>query len=160
MGREKSWWSVVIVGLILLLVGATAFYVLGPQTQPHTTLHLGDGIFKARVVQSVAERERGLSGTSQLAQNQAMILVFDGNGRWPIWMKDMNYPLDIVWLNQDKKVIYIVKNAPPDSYPKTFLPKDAARYVVELPAGMVDQKTITVGTEAGFDENNLDGVRR
>ena len=73
-------------------------------------------------------------------------------------MKDMNYPIDIVWLDKDKKIVYIVKNAPPESYPyETFVPKQDARYVLELPAGTVGPKSIVIGKEAAFDENTLEG---
>ncbi len=70
----------------------------------------------------------------------------------------MKYPIDIVWLDKDKKVVYIVKNAPPESYPyENFTPKQDARYVLELPAGTVSKKSIAIGKEAMFDENAIEG---
>jgi len=143
---------------MLLLVGATAVYVMWPQLQPHANVRIGDGIFAAKVVKTQEERAKGLSDTSELRKDQAMLFVYERDDKWPIWMKDMNYPIDIVWMDKNKKVIYIVKNAPPESYPhETFEPKDDARYVLELAAGMVDTKSIMIGKEAVFDENNLEG---
>jgi hypothetical protein len=49
-------------------------------------------------------------------------------------MKGMNFPIDIVWLNKDKKVIYIVKNAPFDDQTTIYKPRTPALYVIELPA--------------------------
>ena len=70
----------------------------------------------------------------------------------------MNFPIDIIWLDKDKKVVYIVKNAPPESYPyEQFEPKEEVRYVLEVAAGTVQQKKITIGAVAQFDENNLEG---
>ena len=144
--------------LILLLIGSAALYALWPQLQPHTTVRLGDGVFLTRVAKTLVEREKGLSGTRELRSDQAMLLVFDRDDKWSIWMKDMNYPLDIVWLDKDKKVVYIVKNAPPESYPyEKFVPKQEARYVLELPAGTTSKKAITIGAQAQFDESNLEG---
>lgn len=157
MSRRKealSWLSVVFV---LLLVGAAAVYILLPQMQPHVTLRVGDGVFKAQVARTNVERAQGLSDTPSLRDDQAMIMVYDADKEWPVWMKDMHYPLDIIWLDKGKKVVYIVKNAPPESYPyEQFSPKKPARYVLELPAGMVGKKAITIGTQATFDENNLE----
>lgn len=70
-------------------------------------------------------------------------------------MKDMQYSIDIVWLDAAKKVIYIVKDAHPDSYPEViFKPPQEARYVIELKAGVVDSKRITMRlTHAVFDSS-------
>jgi uncharacterized membrane protein (UPF0127 family) len=158
MSRRKDVFSWGLVALILILVGATAFYVMWPQLQPHATVHLGDGVFTARVAKTDEERQKGLSGTNVLKSDQALLIVFNTDAKWSIWMKDMNYPIDIVWLDKDKKVVYIVKNASPDSYPdEQFQSKTDARYVVELAAGTVGQKSIVIDKEAVFDENNLEG---
>jgi uncharacterized membrane protein (UPF0127 family) len=160
MSRKKDVMSWGLIALVLLAVGATALYVLWPQLQQHTTLHLGDGVFTARVAKTQVERDLGLGGTHNLRQDQVMLFIYDSDDKWPRAMKDMNYPIDIVWLDKDKKVVYIVKNAPPESYPyEDFTPKQKARYVVELSAGTVAQKAITIGDGASFDENNLQGFK-
>jgi uncharacterized membrane protein (UPF0127 family) len=158
MSRRKDIFSWGLIVLVLLLVAAAAVYILWPQLQPHATVRIGDGVFAAKVVNTPADRAKGLSGTDNLRQDQAMLFVYDTDDKQAIWMKDMNYPIDIVWLDKDKKVVYIVKNAPPESYPyETFIPKQDARYVLELPAGSVGQKSITIGLTAMFDENTLEG---
>lgn len=126
-------------------------YVLWPQLRPHTTVRMGDGVFNATIAKTDSSREQGLSGTSPLRPDQAMIFVFDKDGKWPMWMKDMDYPLDIIWLDKDKEVVYIVKNASPDSYPDVFTPNAPARYVVEVPAGTVDTKAIRTGSSVVFE---------
>jgi uncharacterized membrane protein (UPF0127 family) len=157
MSRRKealSWLSVIFV---LLIVGAAALYILWPQMQPHATLRVGDGVFKAQVARTNEARAQGLSNTATLRSDQAMIMVYGKDDEWAVWMKDMNYPIDIVWLDKDKKVVHIVKNAPPESYPyEQFTPKKEARYVLELPAGTVGNKSIVIGGQATFDENNLE----
>jgi uncharacterized membrane protein (UPF0127 family) len=160
MSRRKDALSWGLIVLVLLLVGAAAVYVMWPQLQPHTTLHLGDGVFTARVAKTSTELEKGLSDTRGLGEDQAMILVYDKDGKWPVTMKGMKYPIDIVWLDKDKKVVYIVKNATPESYPyDVFVPKADARFVVEVPAGTTGKKAITINGAATFDENNLEGLQ-
>lgn len=160
MSRRKDVMSWGLIALVLALVVAATSYVLLPQLQPHTTLHLGDGVFMAQVAKSQDERDKALSGTHSLGSDQAMLLMYQSDNKWPISMQYISYPIDIVWLNKDKQVVYIVKNASPDSYPyETFASKEDARYVVELAAGTVDVKSITIGKGAIFDENNVQGVQ-
>ena len=137
-----------VVGVVVAgLITVWALY----QT-PSATLTLGDGQFALRVARTAAERQQGLSGTEQLPEHEALLFDFQTDDTWGIWMKDMNYPIDIVWLDASKKVVHIVKHAPPSSYPETiYRPADRARYVIELKAGAVDSKRITRGTRAVFD---------
>src|SRR3954470_9978565 len=100
MSRRKDIFSWGLIVLMLLLVCATALYVLWPQLQPHATVRIGDGIFAAKVVKTAPERAKGLSDTSDLRQDQAMLFVYDSDDKHAIWMKDMNYSIDIVWLNK------------------------------------------------------------
>lgn len=158
--RKLSPSNWLIAGLILAVV-ATALYVIMPQLRPQAMVHLGDGIFRARIARTVEQRQEGLSGVQYLNDDEAMLFVFDQDGRWSIWMKDMNFPIDIVWLDANQKVIYVVKNASPDSYPATvFTPKTSARYVVEIKAGMVDRQRIAISQTATFDLNQVEGVKR
>lgn len=81
-------------------------------------------------------------------------MAFDSSETHGIWMKDMNFSLDLVWLNSDKKVVYIVKNAYPEDPPTTvYVPKDPSLYVLELPIGSVQKAGIKTGDTASF---NLD----
>ena len=145
-----------IVAGIVLVVAIAFFYVVLPNLPESTTsLRLGDGVFKAQIAANDTDRIKGLSGVTELASDKALLLAFPNTDTWKIWMKDMKIPIDIVWLNQDKKVIYIVKKASPDD-PTEFEPKTPALYVVELPAGTVDSKAITTDSTAVFQINSED----
>lgn len=158
--RKLSPSTWLVAGLILAVVAA-ALYIIMPQMRPQAMVHLGDGIFRARVSRTAEQRQTGLSGVQYLNSDEAMLFVFDQDDRWSIWMKDMNFPIDIVWLDASQKVVYIVKNASPDSYPATvFTPKTPARYVVEVKAGTVDQQRIVIGQTATFDLNQVTGGAR
>jgi hypothetical protein len=143
---------VIIIGGVILIVVGSAVLLMMSKFHPTVPLYLGSGVFDTKIAYTQAEREKGYSGVASIADNQALILAFPHDDIWSIWMKDMKVPIDIVWLNQDKKVVYIVKNASPDvGTDVKFVPKSAARYVVELPAGTVDGKAIAIGRAALFD---------
>lgn len=158
--RRKDVLTWVVVAFVLVLVGVAGYFILEPKLRPHVTVHAGDGVFSAQVASTDEKRNKGLSGRPGLGAEEAMLFVFDSDSKWSIWMKDMHFPIDIVWLDKNKQVVYIVKNAPPDSYPgQTFVPAEDARYVLEFVAGTVEKKNIVVGSGVSFDENNIEGLK-
>lgn len=94
------------------------------------------------VADTEASRERGLSGHAPLNDSEGMLFVFDTDARWGIWMKDMSFPLDIVWADAGGRIVHIERDVSPDTYPRIFAPPVPARYVVELPAGSVAKHAI------------------
>lgn len=95
---------------------------------------------------SPEERKQGLSGTERLRDLEGKLFLFDTADKHGIWMKDMNYPIDIVWIDEDFSIVHIVSNASPDSYPKTiFYPDTPARYVLEVNALFVDNYQLEIG---------------
>jgi uncharacterized membrane protein (UPF0127 family) len=143
-----------IVGGVVVIVIAAAVYMMISKFQPTVSLRLGDGVFDARLAKTPPDRKKGLGGVISLDAKEALILAFPSDDEWGIWMKDMRFPIDIIWLDKDRKVVYIVKNASPeDSTNATFTPKTPARYVIEVAAGTVDSKTINIKQSAAFDIN-------
>ena len=146
--------SLLITGIVLL-VAAAAVTLIMSQLQPTTVLHLGNGVFDARIATTPTSRDKGLIGVASLGPQQALILAFPSDLAWPITMKDMKMTIDIVWLNKDKKVVYSVKNASPDdSANGIFTPIAPARYVVELPDGTIEDQRIQKGDTGVFDIKN------
>jgi len=92
-----------------------------------------------------AERQQGLSNRDKLGEGQIMIFVFDRQNYHGIWMKDMNFPLDIVWLDRQKKIITIKENVAPESYPEIFLPTAPSLYVLEMGKGTASKLELEIG---------------
>ncbi len=88
---------------------------------------------------------QGLSGRKELKENEGMLFVFDKPGKYSFWMKDMNFPIDIIWVSEDFKVVYIKKDARPELYPETYAPKDNAKYVLEVVSGFSDKNNLKEG---------------
>jgi len=96
-------------------------------------------------VDTDATREKGLSGRSSMPRGSGMLFVFDNIGRQCIWMKDMKFPLDIIWLNSQGNIIKIAENVAPSTYPDEFCAKNAL-LVIEVNAGVAKSHGLTVGT--------------
>ena len=99
---------------------------------------------------TTTEQNKGLSGRSELLENSGMLFVFAEPGEHSFWMKDMNFPIDIVWISSDMKVVYIKKNATPETYPEAFTPDVDAKYVLEISAGFSDKNGLKAGDDALF----------
>lgn len=147
--------AVIIIGVVAIIL-ATAIIFVSSKIQSRVSLNIGDGIFTAKLANTQSLRDKGLSGVTNLSHDQALILAYPSDGKWPIDMKNMEVPVDIVWLNADRKIIYIVKNASADNVDSVFMPKTDARFVIELPAGSVDNLNIRSGYSAVF---NIDGEK-
>ncbi len=156
MSVKKDSYVWVGVALISAAIGAVIIMVIIDMMQPKITLRIGDGIFTAKLAKTDIQRTKGLSDINRLSEDQAMLFVFAQEGFYGIWMKDMKIPIDIVWLDKDKKVIHVARHIAPDTYPTIYRPKDSAKYVLEFAAGTIDKQTIKIGSIAQFDERRAE----
>jgi uncharacterized membrane protein (UPF0127 family) len=83
-------------------------------------------------------RARGLSGRVSMDKTSGMLFVFDHPQQVCIWMKDMKFPLDLLWLDTDHRIVKTKANVSPETYPETFC-VDNVQYVIELKAGVASQ---------------------
>ncbi|HVS79909.1 MAG TPA: DUF192 domain-containing protein, partial [Candidatus Paceibacterota bacterium] len=89
-----------------------------------------------------------LSDRASLAADAGLLFIFPQPDYIGIWMKDMNFPIDVIWLDSTMKVIYIVPNMTPESYPKVYTPTSPAAYVLEVNAGVAARENIKIGDQA------------
>ncbi len=117
-------------------------------TDTKITLPNGE-IINVIVATSLEDRKQGLSGVDLLADDVGMLFVFPNLGQHNIWMQEMNFPLDIVWLDETGKVVYVVEDAPPPDDVSGELPvyqsELPAKYVLEMTAGKAESAGIEVG---------------
>jgi hypothetical protein len=105
---------------------------------------VGKKCYKLEEARSDVAKTRGLSGREALAEDRGMLFVFDSEAKPCMWMKDMNFPIDIIWLDRAGKTVEIEENVSPDTFPASFCPEHSAKYVVELNAGQVKDSGLTV----------------
>jgi len=120
-----------------------------------STVTINNSSIDVDVSDNACKRELGLSGRKTLAFGEGMIFVFDFPGNYGFWMQDMNFPLDIVWVDADLHITGIEKNLSPQTYPEVFGRKYLAQYVLELPAGYSDANDLKVGNKIIFSEKTL-----
>lgn len=137
-----------LAGLFLVRTGG-----LTPQTEtanlpkyPTRIVKIGGENFTILQTRTQVERELGLGAVKNLPRHYGMLFVADD--QLGIWMKGMKYPIDILWIDHDNRLIHIVHDADPSGYPKTTYvnpPHTRARYVIEINAGEAKRLGLTLG---------------
>lgn len=115
------------------------------------TMTLPDGNVSVEIASTKEEVEQGLSGRERMDQNEGMLFVFPSMGQYAFWMKDMKFPLDMVWISDEGRVTSIAENVATSTYPKkTFKNEAFAKYVLELKAGSASKYGLFLGTSVGL----------
>ena len=116
------------------------------------TVQLDDKLLQVYIADTDPRRMRGLMFETEsfLADDKGMLFVFDEPGNRSMWMKNMQFHLDIIWFSENGNVISIEKNVPPCITPVEVMScksvgvsADNAKYVLELTSGYVDEYSIT-----------------
>jgi len=111
----------------------------------------GDGSSgKLLVSDTEKTRETGLSGMKSLGDYIGMLFIFEKTGLYGFWMKDMLFDIDILWLDSEGNVVYLVEGVKKDSYPEIFYPNKNAKYVLELSSGDIKKRKIYLGQKIDF----------
>lgn len=113
-------------------------------------LRIGDQVLEVEVQRTDAEHELGLSGRESLTDDQGMLFVFQVPYKPLFWMKDMRFPLDIIWIKNgivhqvDERVPQPTKESPRIA---TVTPNAEIDMVLEVNAGWVSSRGIKVGDQ-------------
>ncbi len=99
-----------------------------------------------------SQHERGLMWRENLPEDDAMLFVFDSDDYLSFWMKDTKIPLDMIFVSSGLKVVDIKKDFRPcTSEPcEQYMSRRPAKYVIEVNAGLSDDKDISIGDEVRF----------
>lgn len=152
--------AIAIAAIGILLVGyhcglqkTCRVQMLDQTVRGEAVVQLPKGIVYAEVVDTPASRAQGLSGRSGLREKEGMLFVFDRPGRYGFWMKDMLFPIDIVWINEEGYIVHVENSVSPSTYavtnpPQIFINDPDATYVLELGAGQAEKLGAHLGTKA------------
>lgn len=118
---------------------------VSPKDYKKAIVNIGGKNLLASVADTSSTRQKGLSGQYSLNDKTGMYFVFEEADTHAFWMKDMKFPIDIIWLNESLKIVHIAENVSPDTYPETLKPDEPAKYVLEVAAGYVSRNGVELG---------------
>lgn len=116
------------------------------------TVSIHDKTFFVEVAKNREFREAGLSHRESISEDKGMFFVFNRPDKYGFWMKEMKFPIDIVWIDQNFKIIYIKDSVLPSSYPEVFYPSNPATYVLEISSGLSEKYDIKIGNYIKFSK--------
>jgi uncharacterized membrane protein (UPF0127 family) len=112
----------------------------------------GNECFGAEIAATDAEHKTGLMNRKSLDMDKGMLFIYSQSGLYPFWMKNTLIPLDMVWLDQERRVVYVYENAMPCGPDACIeiMPSSEARYVFEAKAGTAKRIGLKPGDQADF----------
>jgi uncharacterized membrane protein (UPF0127 family) len=158
-----------IIILVAVLIGVGAALAIG-QSKPEVpakpklqaskacgpyrddvNVKINGQVFKTELAKTTSEQTKGLGGRPCIGPNQAMLFAFSKQGQYRFWMKDMRFPIDILWINSAKRVVAQEIDVEPSTYHSSnpFFendPSHLAQFVLEMQANRSPQLHVDLGT--------------
>jgi uncharacterized membrane protein (UPF0127 family) len=127
---------------------------LAPAVPAVVPLTLPSGkVLQVEVMIDDEDRAMGLMFRPSLPMDRGMLFRFETSDFHGIWMKNCRFPIDIVWLDEDRKVVDVKEGAPPcrkDPCP-VYQPMQRASWVVEINSGQARREKVVRGAAVSFE---------
>lgn len=138
----------IILGLVLL------FFFTKEKTYNNKIL-INNQKFFVQIVSKPEDLVKGLSGREKLKENEGMLFVFEDLGNQGFWMKDMKFPIDIIWI-KDNAIVGFQKNIDPqigasESELKIYYPPENINKVLEVSSGVVNKYGFKIGDSISYN---------
>lgn len=122
------------------------------ENPPRVIFKDGFGV-KVEVAADGENRAQGLMYRDHLAEDRGMIFFFPQKGDYAFWMKNTIIPLDMIWIDEAKKVVHVAHDVPPcqaDPCP-SYPPGAESMYVLEVAAGVAAKHHVANGDVLTFE---------
>ena len=139
-----------LLGMVVLASALAGRSHATPQEIP-LTLPSGK-VLHAELMVKDEDRMMGLMFRPSLPLDRGLLFVFDDVDFHGIWMKNCRFPIDIVWLDEDRRVVHVAEAVPPckaDPCP-VYQPLKKAAYVVEINAGQARREKASLNSRLEF----------
>ncbi|MFA7662460.1 MAG: DUF192 domain-containing protein [Patescibacteria group bacterium] len=149
----QKYFKQIIIILILVLIG-TNIYLFFIYHKPNPKeICFKNNCFTFEIARTPRQKALGLMNRDLLDQTASMLFIYEDPKTMGIWMKNMKFPLDILWLNYEGEIVDFIKNAPPcqpNLVCPAYKPAESASYVLEINAGLIDKYSLELGNKAKF----------
>ncbi len=150
----RSWRGGLELALLGLLVSTSVGRLAAAPALIPLKLPSGK-VLQTEVMIKDEDRQMGLMFRPSLAEDHGMLFVFERLDFHGIWMKNCKFPIDIVWLDEKRRVVHVAEKVPPckeaeEGRCPVYSPLQRAAYVVELNAGQARREKAALGTVFDF----------
>jgi len=146
--------KILILLLILFLILILVLFLGVFQKKKQSQVCFGDYCFGVEIAKSPIQKAKGLMFRDKLEENQGMLFVFEAEKKHSFWMKNVLFPLDIIWLDANKKVVFISYNNQPCSNSRcvSIKPDQNAKYVLEINGGLTKEIGLKIGDQLTLNQ--------
>ena len=142
--------KIAIVVLLILLIIASALvflFMVRPSENESGTVCIKQKCFSVELATTSAQHAKGLMGREKLDSDSGMFFIYQKEGIYPFWMKDTLIPLDMIWINSSREVVFIRQNAQPckSLICPQISPGVNAMYVLEINSGISEELDLQLG---------------
>lgn len=146
---------VILTVVILRIRGVNLLPNFGENNGPAVTIN--EQTFTVEIADTDEKRVQGLSNRESLERDRGMLFIFEEKSQYGFWMRNVSFPLDIIYIS-DNQIVDIIKNAEPQPNDATdipvFTPRENANYVLEINGGLADEHGFEIGNEVVFSGIN------
>jgi hypothetical protein len=144
-----------LLAAVLLLAGCRSAPENNPLADNSIPVTLPGGVkLRAELKTDPADMARGMMFRDQLPPDRGMLFVHQTPGRYPYWMHNVRVPLDIIWIDSERRIVEISAATPPCLKPASDCPNYGghaeAQYVLELAGGQAEKFGLAVGQKLQF----------
>ena len=151
--KEVSIASCIVLFLILAFVAFVAYTTLVEKNAPgygrQITIHIDRLPVHVTLARTEAEKQKGMTDKRNIPWNSGMLFVFDTPDYWRVSMKEMKFPIDIFWIDENGVIVDIADNVAPFSEGGVE-PRKKALYILETRADFAAVHNIVVGDTITF----------
>jgi hypothetical protein len=100
------------------------------------------------IADSLPKKLLGLMFRKSLGENDGMLFIFGKTSRHSLWMANVCFPIEAVFIDEQLKIVEIMHLEPCKSiFCPTYRPKSAAKYILELNEGFTSKNSIKTGAK-------------
>ena len=137
----------VLIAIIIAVAISQGYFNANPFA-PKATVAIGKQTYKTTIATSDKDKQIGLSGKTTLSQDEGMLFSFEKPDYYAFWMKEMKFPIDIIFI-KDSKIVTIFPSVPvptsKDENPPVYKPEEPADAVLEINAGLSQKNNFKKG---------------
>lgn len=154
MSKNKIIWILILLIVAILVFVTLFFFWINNEQQSLKSgkVCINKNCFEVQIVENFWQQNRGLMFREYLVEYSGMLFVFDKEANYPFWMKNTKISLDIIWINENKEIVYVSEFAQPclTFFCPQINPQKNAKYVLEINGGLSKKLNIKVGDEVAI----------
>ena len=137
----------IVFFIFLFIIIFSLIIFMNKDNEKQAKVCFKDNCFEAEIAKTIKEKKTGLMFRKELDLDKGMFFVYDKQDIYSFWMKNVLIPLDIIWINENKEIVFIKENALPCKEKSCFFikPDKQAKYILEINSGISKKIGLKIG---------------